>query len=76
MNRRIQLRFKERVRLLMAGDVLAVLVAVLVSLILRAFSSQLVIDRAYFASQAPWFLFFAVVWLVLANANDLYRSVS
>ena len=31
------------------------------------------IDRAYFASQAPWFLFFGVVWLVLANANDLYR---
>ena len=73
MNRRLQLRFKERVRLLMAGDVLAVLLAVLVALILRAFSSQLVIDRAYFASQAPWFLFFAVVWLVLANANDLYR---
>ncbi len=73
MNRRLQLRFRERVRLLMTGDVLAVLLAVFVALILRAFSSQLVIDRAYFASQAPWFLFFAVVWLVLANANDLYR---
>ena len=73
MNRRLQLRFKERVRLLMAGDVLAVLLAVFVALILRAFSSELVIDRAYFASQSFWFLFFAVVWLVLANANDLYR---
>ncbi|MCY4525412.1 MAG: sugar transferase [Anaerolineaceae bacterium] len=73
MNRRLQLRFKQRLRLLMAGDVLAVLLAVFVSLVLRALSSQLEIDSDYFAGQAFWFLFFAVVWLVLANANDLYR---
>ncbi len=73
MNRRLQLRFKQRLRLVMAGDVLAVLLAVFVSLVLRALSSQLEIDSDYFAGQALWFLFFAVVWLVLANANDLYR---
>lgn len=73
MNRRLQLQLVQRRRLLMSGDVLAVLLSVFIALVLRAFSSRLTIDGDYFRSQAFWFLFFAVIWLVLANANDLYR---
>lgn len=74
MTRRLQLQPEQRRRLLMSGDVLAVLLSVFIALVLRAFSSRLTIDGDYFRSQAFWFLFFAVIWLVLANANDLYRQ--
>lgn len=74
MNRRLQLRLTQRRRLLMGGDVLAVLLSVFIALILRAFSSRLDITLSWFLGQGFWFLFFAGVWLMLANANDLYRQ--
>ncbi len=73
MNWRPQLRLRARRRLLMAGDVLAVLLSVFIALALQALSSSRDFSGRYVLGQGLWFLFFAGVWLVLANANDLYR---
>ena len=72
MNWRPQLRLKQRRRLMMGGDVLAVLLSVYLALALQALSSRRDFTFEYVARQGFWFLFFAGVWLVLANANDLY----
>ena len=72
MNWRPQLRLKQRRRLMMGGDVLAVLLSVYLALALQALSSRRDFTFVYVARQGFWFLFFAGVWLVLANANDLY----
>lgn len=76
MNWRPQLRLRQRRRLMMGGDVLAVLFSVFIALTLQALSSSREFTGRYVASHGFWFLFFAGVWLVLANANDLYRQRS
>ena len=73
-NRRLQLRLSQQRGLLMAGDVLAVLLSVFIALALQALSSRLDFTAQYVVDQRFWFLFFACLWLVLANANDLYRQ--
>ena len=73
MNWRPQLRLRQRRRLLMSGDVLAVLISVYIALALQALSSRRDFTFVFVTRQGFWFLFFAGVWLVLANANDLYR---
>jgi len=74
MNRRPQLRLGQRRGLLMGGDALAVLFSVFIALALQAYSSRLDFTYEYLAARSAWFPFFAAVWLVLANANDLYRQ--
>ncbi|MCB9449850.1 MAG: sugar transferase [Anaerolineaceae bacterium] len=71
--KRLQLRISERRLLLMAGDVLAVILAVLVSLFIwsvvdqrASFSFAFVWYRSY------WFFVLTGIWLLLASANDFY----
>lgn len=70
--RRLQLRISERRLLLMAGDMLAVLVAVLIALRIWAlvgredFGLEFILPRSY------WFFVLVGLWLLLASANDFY----
>lgn len=71
--RRPQLRISERRLLLMAGDVLAVVLAVLIALYMWSrtartdFSAEFVFERSY------WFFVLTGLWLLLASANDFYE---
>jgi exopolysaccharide biosynthesis polyprenyl glycosylphosphotransferase len=68
-----QLQLSERRILLMAGDTIAILLAVLLSLIIwivvdgRGWGIRFVVAHIY------WFPLLAVLWLLLATANDLYN---
>lgn len=71
--RRRQLRISERRLLLMFGDTVAVLAAVLIALLVwslvdpnRTFSAEFVVPRLF------WFPVLVVLWLVIANANGFY----
>lgn len=71
--RRLQLRISERRLLLMAGDVLAVVLAVVIALRVWAlvarepFTVDFVLPRSY------WFVVLIGTWLLLASANDFYE---
>lgn len=71
--RRPQYRLSERLLLLRLGDVLAIFVAILLSLLIwtivdqrRPFNLWFLIEQAY------WFILLPALWLLLAAANDLY----
>jgi exopolysaccharide biosynthesis polyprenyl glycosylphosphotransferase len=70
---RLQLRISERRLLLMAGDVLAVIISVVIALRIWAlvagesFTLDFVWPRSY------WFLVLTGLWLLLASANDFYE---
>ncbi|MBN2469260.1 MAG: sugar transferase [Anaerolineae bacterium] len=72
-SRRPQYRLSERRLLLRLGDVLAIFVAILLSLLIwtivdqrRPYTLWFVIEQAY------WFILLPALWLLLAAANDLY----
>jgi exopolysaccharide biosynthesis polyprenyl glycosylphosphotransferase len=71
--KRLQLRISERRWILIAGDVIAVLIAVLVALWIWA---QIAEDRSFnprfVLSQSFWFPMLALIWVILASANDFY----
>jgi exopolysaccharide biosynthesis polyprenyl glycosylphosphotransferase len=71
--RRLQLRISERRLLLMVGDMLAVILAVVIALRIwalvakEAFTVEFVWPRSY------WFVILTGLWLLLASANDFYE---
>lgn len=73
LRQRLQLRISERRFLLMFGDTMAVVVAVLVALAFWAYNSQsAVFDFEFVLAQTPWFFILTALWLLLASANDFY----
>lgn len=56
----------------MAGDVIAILLSVLISLRLWAHVGQIRFDQDFVASQVGWFIVLVVLWVVLASVNDFY----
>lgn len=71
--RRLQLRISERRLLLMAGDVLAVIAAILIALRIWAFVGALPFDFDFILSRSYWFPVLIGLWLLLASANDFYE---
>lgn len=70
--RRLQLRISERRLLLMAGDALAVIAAVLIALRVWAYVARASFSLEFVIPQSFWFFVLAGVWLLLASANDFY----
>lgn len=71
--RRLQLRFSERRLLLMSGDVIAVVVAVFVALLFWADQAGEPFDIDFVLPRSFWFFALALLWLILAGANDFYE---
>jgi exopolysaccharide biosynthesis polyprenyl glycosylphosphotransferase len=70
---RPQLRISERRFLLMAGDAMAVVAAVLVALAIWANNSPSDdFDFDFVLAGSPWFFILTGLWLLLASANDFY----
>lgn len=70
--RRLQLRLSERRWLLIAGDVLAVLIAVLIALFTWSVVGRYRFDLDFIWPRSFWFVVLAGLWLLLASANDFY----
>ncbi|MDX2159767.1 MAG: sugar transferase [bacterium] len=76
--RRPQLQISERRLLLIIGDVAAVWLAVLIALFIWTVVDQTTkngeytFDLPFITSQAFWFIALAILWVLLASANDLY----
>lgn len=70
--KRPQLRLSERRLLLMAGDTLAVLLAVLLALYIWSRVDGVPFDVEYVLPNVFWFFLLAGIWLLLASANDFY----
>src|SRR5687768_11385120 len=70
---RLQLRISERRLLLMAGDMLAVILGVIVALRIWAFAAQETFDFEFVWPRSYWFLILSGLWLLLASANDFYE---
>ena len=69
---RAQLQLKERRGLLMAGDILAVGIAILIALRIWTWVGRIDFSPEFILRQWFWFPLFIILWLVLANANDFY----
>lgn len=69
---RLQLRISERRLLLMAGDVLAVSMAVLIALGVWAAVARYAFSISFIIQQSYWFFVLIFLWLMLASANDFY----
>lgn len=70
--RRLQLRLSERRWLLMAGDVLAVLIAVLIALFVWSVVGRYRFTLDFILPRSYWFVVLVGLWLLLASANDFY----
>lgn len=70
--RRLQLRISERRLLLMAGDMLAVILAVLIALRIWALVAREPFTIEFVWPRSYWFIVLTGVWLLLAAANDFY----
>ncbi|MBI5669033.1 MAG: sugar transferase [Chloroflexi bacterium] len=71
-DRRLQLRLSERRWLLIAGDVLAVLIAVLIALFTWSVVGRYRFDLEFIWPRSFWFVVLVGLWLLLASANDFY----
>jgi exopolysaccharide biosynthesis polyprenyl glycosylphosphotransferase len=71
--RRLQLRISERRLLLMAGDVLAIVLAVLAGLYIWAYIDAKPFTVEFVLPASYWFFVLTLLWLVLASANDFYE---
>jgi exopolysaccharide biosynthesis polyprenyl glycosylphosphotransferase len=71
--RRLQLRISERRLLLMAGDALAVIASVLISLRIWAFVAELRFDMQLVVPEIAWFFVLTGLWFLIASANDFYE---
>ena len=69
---RLQLEISERRLLLMAGDALAMLLAVLAALRIWAFVAGDPFTTEFVTEQALWFFMLPGLWVLLAGANDFY----
>lgn len=72
-NHRPQLRISERRLLLIAGDVLAVIMAVVVALAVWAAVAREPFDIIFIWPRSHWFLILIGLWIILAGANDFYE---
>ncbi len=70
--RRIQLRLSERRLVMIAGDILAIVLSVFMSLAIWAYVGQIAYDMSFIMSQSMWFFILAGLWTLLANANGYY----
>ncbi len=70
---RLHLPVSERRLLLMAGDVIASEIAVLVALALWAYHAHTVFDLAFITPHLYWFALLPALWLLLATAQDYYN---
>lgn len=71
--RRLQLPVSERRLLLMFGDVVAVMVAILVALFIWARVADYAFDATFLLPQLTWFVVLPLLWLLLASANGFYE---
>ncbi|MBZ0285878.1 MAG: sugar transferase [Anaerolineae bacterium] len=71
--KRVQLRISERRVLLMASDVIAVTIAVVIALRIWALVAREPFDLSFIWPRSLWFIIMLGLWLVLASANDFYE---
>jgi len=69
---RAQLRLSERRLLIMAGDMLCVIFAVLIALFIWAQVAEREFSFGFVAPHTIWFFLLSILWLLLASANDFY----
>jgi exopolysaccharide biosynthesis polyprenyl glycosylphosphotransferase len=72
MTTRWQLPFSERRLLLMAGDVIASLIAVALALAVWMYKADSVLGPDFIVHQLHWFAILPCLWWLLAAANDYY----
>ena len=70
--RRPQLQISERRLLIAAGDIVAVIAAVLIALRIWTIVAHYAFTLDFILSQSGWFIFLLALWLLLASANDFY----
>ncbi|MBZ0293392.1 MAG: sugar transferase [Anaerolineae bacterium] len=66
------MRLSDRRLLLMGGDVVAVLAAVLIALRIWSVVGSRAFNVTFLVEQSIWFFVFVGIWLLLASANDFY----
>jgi hypothetical protein len=71
--KRLQLRISERRFLLMVGDTLAIIAAVLIALFVWSVVAEEPFTLDFVLPQSYWFFVLVVLWLLLASANDFYE---
>ena len=70
--KRPQLQISERRLLIAAGDIIAVITAILIALRIWTIVARYNFSLSFILSQSSWFVFLLGLWLVLASANDFY----
>lgn len=70
---RIQLMVSERRLLLIAGDLVATLLAVALALMIWAHNAGVAFESSFVMNQWHWFVILPVLWFVLAESNDYYN---
>ncbi|MBI5957489.1 MAG: sugar transferase [Chloroflexi bacterium] len=70
---RRQWQLAERRFLLVVGDVLAVLLAVLIALVVWVMVDRRGLEIDFIVTRAYWFPVLAGLWLMIASANDFYH---
>ncbi|MEL6402877.1 MAG: sugar transferase [Chloroflexota bacterium] len=72
-NRRMQLRVSERLLVMLFGDLLSVMLAVLAALAVWAYVGEIPYSAGFIASQGIWFVVLGILWAVLGYANGYYE---
>jgi exopolysaccharide biosynthesis polyprenyl glycosylphosphotransferase len=72
-HRTLHWRVGERRKLLVLGDVVATLLAVLAALRIWAFAAHEHFTEQYLVRQWHWFVILPALWLLLASVNDYYN---
>jgi exopolysaccharide biosynthesis polyprenyl glycosylphosphotransferase len=70
---RMQLRLSERRLLMMFGDTLAIVVAILIALAIWAVMGKKDYNLAFLLEQVSWFVILPGLWFLLAGINDYYN---
>ena len=70
--RRVQLRISERRLLMMTGDVVALVIAILIALYIWTLVAGYGFTIDFVLQQSYWFLILPGLWLLLASANDFF----
>lgn len=71
--KRLQLRISERRLLLMAGDMLAAILSVIIALFVWSLVGERDFTPVFIVQQGYWFIVLPLLWLLLASANDFYE---
>lgn len=70
--KRLQLQISERRLLIAAGDIVAVIAAVLIALRIWTIVARYRFTLDFILAQGGWFVVLLALWLLLASANDFY----